>query len=83
MLGCTPGQTLVLQAKGWPAGEARVELQLTAAAEAGRSGCRIRMREDVTHGPGRLVPQPVRQLAIAPRNQESLQRLVLVQRPRP
>ncbi len=84
VLECRPGEALVLQAKGWPAGEARVELRLTPATESGVVGCRIGMREDATHGPGRLVPTPVRQLAIAPRNQESLQRLAyLAERPRP
>jgi Polyketide cyclase / dehydrase and lipid transport len=84
VLGCDPGRLLELQAKGWPAGEARVELELAPSDEAGPGGCRIEMREDVTHGPARLVPAPVRQVAIAPRNEESLQRLAyLAERPRP
>ncbi|MCW2721144.1 MAG: hypothetical protein QOG20_4735 [Pseudonocardiales bacterium] len=84
VVDCEPGRLLVLQARGWPAGEARVELQLTPSVEAGVDGCRIGMREDATHGPGRLVPRAVRQLAIAPRNKESLRRLAyLAERPRP
>jgi len=82
VLACEPGRFLTLQARGWPVGEARVELELTPAGPGG--GCRLYIREDVTHGPGRLVPQRVRQLAIAPRNAESLQRLAyLAERPRP
>lgn len=82
--GVEPGRRLELQAKGWPAGEARVEVELTPAVEGGVGGCRITMREDATHGPGRLVPWPVRQAAIVPRNRESLRRLgYLAERPRP
>lgn len=82
VLSCTPGRALVLQARGWPAGEARVELDLRPSAGSGGAGCRIVMREDATHGPGRLIPQPLRQLAIAPRNVETLRRLVyLAERP--
>lgn len=84
VLECDPARVLTLQAKGWPAGEARVELELSASDEAGLGGCRIEMREDATHGPGLLVPKPLRQLAIVPRNRESLQRLAyLAERPRP
>ncbi len=79
---CEPGRLLVMQARGWPAGEARVELELGPSDEAGPGGSRIDMREDATHGPGRLIPQPLRQLAITPRNRESLQRLAyLAERP--
>lgn len=84
VLACDPGRMLTLQARGWPAGEARVELELTPSDEAGSGGCRIEIREDATHGPGTLIPGPVRQLAIAPRNVESLRRLsYLAERPRP
>ncbi|MBB2986047.1 SRPBCC family protein [Terracoccus luteus] len=62
---------LTLQARGWPAGEATVWVTLIPRA----GGTRITIVEDVTTGPGTLVPQPVRQLAIAPRNQEALRRL--------
>ncbi len=82
VLSCEPGRELVLQARGWPAGEARVELELRASDDVGEAGCRIVMREDATHGPGRLIPRPVRQLAIVPRNVETLRRLAyLAERP--
>ena len=70
----TPGRELALQARGWPAGEARIELRLEAAG----SGCRITMAEDATHGPGRFVPTPLRKISIEPRNTECLRRLVLL-----
>lgn len=63
---------LVLQARGRPFGEARVTIEIEASAQ----GSVIRMLEDATHGPGRLLPKPLRQLLIVPRNRESLRRLV-------
>jgi hypothetical protein len=84
VLSCVPARELVMQARGWPAGEARVELELLPVGQAGAQGCRIVMREDATHGPGKLIPGPLRQLAIAPRNVETLTRLTyLAERPRP
>lgn len=78
-----PTRELVMQARGWPAGEARVELELLPSGQAGAGGCRIVMREDATHGPGKLIPRRMRQLAIAPRNVETLRRLAyLAERPR-
>jgi hypothetical protein len=68
------GSRLVLQAEGWPFGEATVDLSL----EPHGSGCRIVMREDVTKGPGQVVPKPLRQLMLKPRNRESLRRLALL-----
>lgn len=83
VLSCVPNRELVLQARGWPAGEARVELELLPSEQFGAEGCQIVIREDATHGPGKLIPELVRQLAIAPRNVESLKRLAyLAERPR-
>jgi hypothetical protein len=74
VLESQPGRHLVLQAAGWPFGEATIDLTL----EPRGSGCRITMREDVVKGPGRVVPKPLRQLALRPRNRESLRRLALL-----
>lgn len=65
---------LVLQARGWPAGEARVTLTL----EPDGGGTRLCMAETVTHGLGRWVPGPLEWLGVAPRNVECLQRLALL-----
>ena len=65
---------MALQARGWPAGEARVEVTV----EPDGGGSVVTMTEDASHGPGKLVPGPLRQLAIGPRNRESLRRLVLL-----
>ncbi len=74
VVNATPGRELVLQARGWPLGEARVELTLTPAGH----GCRITLSEDVTHGPGRFIPAPLRKVGVQARNTECLRRLALL-----
>ena len=66
---------LVLTARGWPLGEARVEIEIVPD---GPESCTVSIAEDATSGPGRLVPMPVRQVSILPRNREALRRLALV-----
>jgi hypothetical protein len=68
-------QEMLLRARGRPAGEAEVRLVVTADT-AERST--VSIVEDVTAGPGRIVPQTVRQWVIAPRNVEALRRLSLI-----
>jgi len=60
-----------LQARGWPAGEARIAIEVRPRGD----GCVVRISEDATDGPGRLVPRPLRSLAIGARNRETLRRL--------
>jgi carbon monoxide dehydrogenase subunit G len=74
VLSATPERELVLRAKGWPAGEATVRLVLTAAGDH----TVVTVQEDATAGPGRLLPKPVRQLGVLPRNKESLRRLAFL-----
>ena len=69
-----PDRRMVVQAKGWPLGEAHVELSIVARDD----GCEVTMVEDATAGPGLAVPRPVRQPVIAARNREALKRLALV-----
>jgi carbon monoxide dehydrogenase subunit G len=71
VVSATPEQELVLNAKGWPAGEATVRLVLTPDG----TGTVLTVQEDATAGPGRLLPKPLRQLGVLPRNRESLRRL--------
>ncbi len=68
-------QEMLLRARGRPAGEAEVRLVIRPDT-AERST--VSIVEDVTAGPGRLVPQIVRQWVIAPRNVEALRRLSLI-----
>jgi uncharacterized protein YndB with AHSA1/START domain len=72
VIECVPPRRLVLVARGWPLGEARVEIEI---APEGHNVSVVRLREDAIHGPGTLVPKPLRQLALLPRNQETLRRL--------
>lgn len=72
---CEPDRRLVIQAKGWPMGEARVELTIDRLED---ESCAVAMVEDAVAGPGTLVPRAVRQPVIAMRNREALQRLGLI-----
>lgn len=71
-LAAEPGRLLVLRARAWPIGEARVELRLEAA---GVGATLVTMEEDVVAGPGRMLPRPARDVLIAQRNTEALRRL--------
>lgn len=75
VLRCDPPRRIVLKARGWPVGEAVVDLQVTPD---GAGGCTVRLGEDATGGPGRLVPFPLRRVAIGVRNTETLRRLAFV-----
>ena len=65
---------LLVDARGWPIGNARVEITVEATAD----GSLVSMAEDVSDGPARLVPQPVRVAGIDLRNRETLRRLALL-----
>src|SRR3712207_1832498 len=62
---------LELQARGWPLGEARIRIEVTPDD----GGCLIRMAEDAVRGPGTLMPKPLRDAVLVPRNRETLRRL--------
>ena len=79
VLECETGRRLVLQARGRPFGEARVTVEVTAAA----GGAVLTMLEDATHGPALLLPRVVRQKAAVLRNAETLQRLAVMAEGRP
>lgn len=70
-----PEAELVLTARGWPVGEARVHLSIRPE---GPGHCVVTLTEDAVSGPGRLVPPPLRHLLLAPRNRETLHRLALL-----
>lgn len=73
VLTCRPGRLLRLLARTRPLGEALVEIELTD--RPGLGACTVTIREDAVSGPGLLVLPAVRQLALTPRNRESLRRL--------
>jgi uncharacterized protein YndB with AHSA1/START domain len=62
---------LVLQARAWPFGEARIEITI----EADGAGSLVRMAEGPTHGTAFLVDNPLQRRLLAARNRESLTRL--------
>jgi hypothetical protein len=66
---------LVLTAKGWPMGEARVSIEIVPD---GPGSCTVSLAEDAVSGPGKFVPMPVRQAMILPRNREALRRLAYI-----
>jgi len=66
---------LILTARGWPAGEARVHLSVRPDG-ADRSV--VTITEDAVSGPARLIPSGLRHRLIAPRNRETLHRLALL-----
>lgn len=68
------GSRLLLKARGWPAGEAHVEISLLPDGAA----TLVTMKEDATAGPGVLVPKPLRDAQIHWRNVEALRRLAFV-----
>lgn len=75
VLECEPLRRLELKARGWPTGEATVEITVVPL---GPSASRLIIAEDVTSGPALLVPKVVRQAITVPRNRETLRRLALL-----
>jgi uncharacterized protein YndB with AHSA1/START domain len=68
-------ELLRLRARGWPAGEAEVVIELLPQTDG---TTRVVLHEDAVAGPGRLVPKPLRDVQLAVRNDESLKRLALI-----
>lgn len=62
---------LLLRARAWPSGEAEVEIQVRER----EAGSTVTICEDLVSGPAKLVPKPLRWLALEFRNRETLRRL--------
>jgi hypothetical protein len=71
LLEWDPPRRAVLQAHGWPIGEARVTIEVRPQGRASI----VRLTEDAVEGPGRMVPSVIRQPGIYVRNRETLRRL--------
>lgn len=69
-----PERRLVLRARGRVLGEAVVDIRIGTQG----NGCIVHLFEDTVRGPLRHLPPALRQVLIAPRNQESLHRLAYV-----
>ncbi|MBB5788840.1 SRPBCC family protein [Jiangella mangrovi] len=70
-----PGSLLELEARAWPVGAARVRIELRPSTDGHTE---IRFLEELSKGPGRLLPSPLQGLLLKPRNDESLRRLVRI-----
>lgn len=66
-----PPHRAVLRARGWPAGEAQVEIQVRERGD----GCLVRIDEYPVKGPATLVPSFVMDAVLRWRNTETLRRL--------
>jgi uncharacterized protein YndB with AHSA1/START domain len=74
-----PAQELVLQARAWPTGEARIEITI----EAHPDGALVRMAEAPSHGPAFHLDNPLLRRLLVARNNESLARLAAIVEHRP
>jgi len=68
------GKRVLLLARGWPAGQAHVDISLQPDGDA----TVVTIVEDATAGPGLLVPKPLRDVQLHWRNIETLRRLAFV-----
>lgn len=68
---CIPSRQVVMLARGWPIGEARVTIDIKPRGD----GCVVRIQEEAVAGPGRFVPEPLMDLFLHWRNTETLHRL--------
>ncbi len=68
------GQRLLLLARGWPAGQAHVEIALQGSGDS----TLVTITEDASAGPALLVPKPLRDAQLHLRNVEALRRLALL-----
>jgi polyketide cyclase/dehydrase/lipid transport protein len=74
VLDFEPDRRLVMEAHGWPVGKARVVITVEPDTE----GCLVSIAEDVSGGPARLVPEPIRLAGMDVRNRECLRRLAYI-----
>ncbi|WP_425838344.1 SRPBCC family protein [Microbacterium sp. PA5] len=70
---CEPDRRLVLTARGWPMGAARVELTI----ESRGTGCTVHIRETPVSGPAAWLRDLLEPLLFL-RNRETLRRLALL-----
>lgn len=76
VLACEEPHRMRLRARGWPAGEADVDIRLRGLDGGDRT--EITLEETASAGPGSLVPEPVENVLLGWRNTESLLRLAFL-----
>jgi hypothetical protein len=74
VLEASPRTRMKLRARGWPLGEAEVQITLTPVG----AHTRVDIEEDAVTGPGAMLPKPLRDPLIKVRNVETLRRLAFV-----
>ena len=74
VLECQPGRFMRLRARGWPLGEAQVDITLSAAG----AHTLVEIEEEAVSGPGALTPKVLETPMIKWRNSETLRRLALI-----
>lgn len=74
VLECEPGRHLRLRARGWPMGEAQVDITLSATG----AHTLVEIKEEAVAGPGALVPKLLETPMITWRNSETLRRLAFI-----
>jgi hypothetical protein len=73
-LDWSPPRRAVLQARGWPIGEATVTIDVKRRG----GGCVVRLQEEPAAGPARWVPRFLIEPLLLWRNAESLRRLAFL-----
>jgi hypothetical protein len=68
---CDDPRRMVMRARGWPIGEARVTIDVKPRGD----GCVVRIQEEAVAGPGKYVPEPLLDMMLHWRNTETLHRL--------
>lgn len=71
-----PGKRLVLRARAWPAGEARVDISVEPDHD--RGGCVVTIDERASAGPATWIPKQLMDILVDVRNRESLGRLAAI-----
>ena len=66
-----PPRRIVMKARGWPLGEARVTIDVKARGD----GSVVRIQEEAVAGPATYLPAPVMDVLLRWRNAETLHRL--------
>ena len=74
VLEVQPNERILLLARGWPAGQAHVEITLRARG----TDTVVTIVEQATSGPGALIPKAVQDPQLHVRNIEALRRLAFV-----
>jgi hypothetical protein len=69
-----PPRRMVIRPKGWPVGEALVEIDVKPRG----TGCVVRITEQAVSGPGSWIPDPILDVGLYVRNVETLRRLAFM-----